>query len=240
VVAATVDLDLLRVSREPLEAQHLVGLEPLVQQAWERAALLVTQLGTTSEPDESEVLDAMCTWTALAAALPDAALAADLRAESLRALSATIDANPTILGCAFGLLYADGRIDGAELGRRLAGYLGAATTDATEGARFLRGVLRAARSACWQEATLVDALHACLAGLDEAAFLATLPHLRLAFSDLTPRECDRVAAAAAVRCGVAELPSLRLTTATATDLLIGARANALVEQVLARDGNHDG
>ncbi len=237
VVAAAVDLDLLRISREPLEAQQLTGLLPLVRQAWERAALLVTQLGTTPEEQETTVLDSLCTWTALSAALPDRELAAMQRTESLRALlGAGGDANPTLLGCAFGLLYDDGVIGGDELGRRLGGYLGAATSDATHGARFLRGVLRAARSACWQEASLVDALHGALAGLPEPAFLAALPHLRLAFADLTPRECDRVAAAAAVRCGVAQLPSLRMTRASAADLLLGARADALVADVLRRDG----
>src|SRR6202008_1030613 len=80
-----------------------------------------------------------------------------------------------------------------EVARRLAGYLGGTRQPPADGARFLRGLLRASRSVCWQVPAIVEALHRTLRELSEGDFVALLPHLRLAFADLTPRECDAVA-----------------------------------------------
>jgi hypothetical protein len=231
-----VDFDLLRVSREPLEAQSLTGLDEIVARAWERATYLVPTLAATSESDETAALDQLCTWSALAHALADPELAAMQRQEALELLARQSPANPTIVGAACGLLYDDGAVCGTALGQRLAGHLGASTGDATQGARFLRGVLRAARSACWQEPSVVDAVHATLRDLPEDVFLAALPHLRLAYSDLTPRECDLVARAAAARCGAELRLPLRVEKASEADVLRAARADRAVAEILARDG----
>jgi hypothetical protein len=236
VVAAAADLDLLRQSREPLEAHDLPGLDELVGRAWERAASLVATLAVTAEPAESKALDDLCTWSALALAHADQELATLLRRESLESLAGQVGANPTIIGCATGLLYGDGVVSGETVGRRLAGFLEAA--DATLGARFLRGLLRSARASCWLEPTIVDAVHRTLADLEEHAFVAALPHLRLAYSDLTPRECDLVAAASAARCGRAAPVTTTTVTATEQDLLLGTRANALVGELLAQWGRN--
>ena len=234
VVGAALSLDLLRVAREPLEAHDLPGVEDEIRAAWERAAGLVANLGTTSENDESVALDRLCAWSALVASLPDPVLAAQQRTEALQALVAG-GGNPVVLGAVAGLLYDDGELTGDELGRRLSGRLAGAGADPAEGARFLRGILRAARSACWREVSLLDAVHATLGSLPEAEFITVLPHLRLAFADLTPRECDRVAQAVAERTGmVAPLPE-RLPV-TEADVILGLRVDLLVGETLARDG----
>jgi hypothetical protein len=234
VVGAALSLDLLRVAREPLEAHDLPGVEQEIRAAWERAAGLVPALGATGENEEAATLDRLCAWSALVPALPDPDLAAGQRAESLRGLFRA-GGNPAVVGVAAGLLYDDGELAGEELGRQLAGRLGGACGDPSLGARFLRGILRAARSACWREAPVLDAVHATLLSLPEAEFIAVLPHLRLAFGDLTPRECDRVALAVAARTGDAA-PRFERLSASEADVLLGLRVDLLLGEALARDG----
>jgi hypothetical protein len=228
VMRAALELDLLRVSREPLEAHHLVGLEEAVRAAWERATGLVPGLTATAEEEEGAALDALCSWSALVASLPDPALAAQQRAQALQALAAA-EGNPVLLGAAAGLLFDDGDLPGAEIARRLAGRLAAG---GPPGARFLRGLLRTARSVCWREPGVVEAVHRTLRELSEPGFIESLPHLRLAFADLTPRECDRVAALVGAESG----PVLRAGEAvTEAALLLGLRVDRLVGEILGAD-----
>jgi hypothetical protein len=235
VARGVLELDLLRLSREPLEANHLVDLPEAVRRGWERAAALVSHLAATGDTDETDALDQLCAWSTLAPSLPDPDLAAAQRRESLEVLLGAPAANPTLLGAAAGLLFDDGALAGAELGRRLAGLLHGATGDPAAGARFLRGVLRAARAACWLEPSLLESVHATLRDLTDDTFVSSLPHLRLAFADLTPRECDRVAAAVAVLGGQARL-DVRPVSATEEDLLVALRADRLVRERLEADG----
>jgi hypothetical protein len=234
VAAATGELDVLRVSREPLEAHNLDGLHETVRLGWERAAVLVPQLGTTAEVEETAALDRLCAWSALAPSLPDAALAAGQRAEALRGLLGGRGGNPAVLGAAAGLLYDDGEVAGAELGQRLDGLLRGAG-DPSAGARFLRGLLRAARAACWLEPSLLASLHTTLREIDEETFITSLPHLRLAFADLTPRECDNVAALVAAMGGEARL-DLGAIAATERELMMALSVDRLVGERLAHDG----
>jgi hypothetical protein len=235
VAAAAGELDVLRVSREPLEAHDLEGLHETVRLGWERAASLVPQLGTIGEAEETAALDRLCAWSALAASLPDPELAAGQRAESLRGLLAPQGGNPALTGAAAGLLYDDGEMEGTEVGRRLDGLLRGAGGDPSAGARFLRGLLRAARAACWLEPSLLASMHTTLRDIDEQMFIGALPHLRLAFSDLTPRECDNVAALVAALGGEARL-DLGAVAASERELLLALSVDRLVGERLERDG----
>ncbi len=95
-------------------------------------------------------------------------------------------AQPAVVGAAAGVLYGEGRFSEDDLVRTTRGYLGAAG-DPRKGAAVLRGLLATAREAAWQASGLVRAVDEQFAAWDEAAFLAALPDLRLAFTGLTPR-----------------------------------------------------
>ena len=113
----------------------------------------------------------------------------------------------SVRGASVGLLYSAGRVSAPELATLLTGQF----TGASEPPRavaFLRGLLRAAREAAWQQPELLQALDAMLAGWDEATFIDVLPELRMAFADLTPRETDRVGEAVASLHGSAHLGNL--------------------------------
>jgi hypothetical protein len=236
VVSACESLDQLRAAREPLEAHHLTGLVDAVDRAWERGANLVTGLGATSQENEKQVLSALSTWSALAVSTSDASLSGMIHRDVLRALAAEPTGNLAMSGAADGLLYSSGAMTGEELGRRLAGLLAHATTDPSLGARYFTGLQRMARAACWLEAPVSDALQGALRDFNDDEFMAALPHLRLAFSDLTTQETDRLAAVAAEKCGVSRLLPFRGQAGSEHELMLGLRADKLVRDALVRFG----
>jgi hypothetical protein len=236
VVWSSEQMLLLDVSREPLEAHHLGGLREAANEAWYRAARLLFSLVSLSETDETETLDALCAWRAMADSLGDSPERHELRRDRLLALADEPDANPVAAGAACGLLYGDGSLEPEALGRRLGGYLGGTRQPAADGARFLRGVLRAARSVCWQVPEVVDALHQALRALPEDAFVALLPHLRLAFADLTPKECDAVAKAVGRLLGGQVLTPVLTREISEGQMVQAVRINARVREQLVSDG----
>jgi hypothetical protein len=227
---------LLGLSREPLEAHHLDGLEDAADRAWHRAARLIDGLATVDETDETAALDALCAWRAAADTLGDSPSRQELRSSHLLGLADRREANPVLRGAACGLLYGDGAMDADELGRRLSGCLGGTRKPPTDGARFLRGVLRAARSACWEVSEIADALTATLRDLSEDEFVTLLPDLRLAFSDLTPRECDATARFVETRLGHDVSTRRGHGQVTEGVMLRAVRINARVLAILHQDG----
>ncbi|HYT94452.1 MAG TPA: DUF5682 family protein, partial [Gemmataceae bacterium] len=105
--------------------------------------------------------------------------------------------------------------------------------------RFLRGLLRTTRSALWQVPDVLRSLHELLSEWEEEHFIRQLPNLRLAFADLTPRECDQVAREVAGQAGVATLKPVEATNFTSADMLQGAEVNRRVLEGLRRDGLED-
>jgi hypothetical protein len=236
VVRACEQLLLLEVSREPLEAHHLAGLMEGAEQAWYRAVRLLSSLPAVAEGDEREAMDAVCAWRAAADSLGETGEKAELRRAHLLALADTPDANAVVAGVACGLLYGDGVLEPSALAQRLTGYLGGTRQPPADGARFLRGVLRAARSVCWQVPEVAGALNLTLRTLSEDNFVALLPHLRLAFADLTPRECDAVAKVVAALVGGRGLLPTRAEDFSERHMLQAVQINARVLRQLTEDG----
>src|SRR5262249_27213516 len=111
------------------------------------------------------------------------ALVGELRRHHDRAL---------VRGAAAGLASTARPLSRDELARDVAGHL-ASSMPAAEAVAFVRGLFATARETVWQGVGLVEELDGRLSGWDQETFLRTLPDLRLAFADLTPRETDRVA-----------------------------------------------
>jgi hypothetical protein len=227
---------LLEVSREPLQAHHLEGLREGADQAWYRAARLVSSLAAVGDADEAEAMDALCEWRAAADTLGDSAERKGVRCDRLLALAESPGANVVLAGVACGLLYGDAALDPSAVARRLAGYLEGTRQPPEDGARFLRGLLRSARSVCWQVPEVVEALNRTLRALPEDQFVALMPHLRLAFADLTPRECDAVAHAVGGRVGGAAPTPVVSRTFTEDDVLRALAVDARVRERLVQDG----
>jgi hypothetical protein len=140
-------------------------------------------------------------------------------------------------GAACGLLYSAGQMRTEKLTGRLRQALDGAQRDASEGARFVRGLLRTARSVCWQVEQFVATLHTVITAASEDRFMHMLPTLRLAFADLTPRESEQVAVRAAARCGaaVANIAVVRGDVSAET-AAAGARVDAMTRELLEGNG----
>ena len=91
------------------------------------------------------------------------------------------------------MLYGADRLPESELLRALSGFLNSATVESGEQMGFLVGLLQTCRELAWRQPALVKAIEDLLGAWSEEEFIERLPHLRLAFADLTPRETDQVA-----------------------------------------------
>ena len=239
LVRAAELLLMLRVSREPLEAHRLGGLEDLAALAHDRACELIPALASTAEADEPATLDALLSLQQVALTLADQADRREARWAGLRELVGGTGGAAAVRGGALGLLFGDGRIGPDELVGHVRGHLLGPRAGGAEGAALLRGLLRTARSVLWSVPEVVAVLHEQLASWDEGRFIGLLPALRLAFADLTPRECDRVAEMVAALAG--EAPSLAPAPDefAESDLLRGVAVNRRVVEALALDGLED-
>jgi hypothetical protein len=239
LVRAAELLLVLHISREPLEAHHLSGPEDLAAIGYDRACYLIPALAGTAEGEESEVLDGLIALQQVALTLGDHPDRRDLRWARLRDLVGHPGGSAALRGGALGLLFGDGQLDAAELVEQFRGHLLSSRSGGGEGATFLRGLLRTARSALWTVPEVLASLHDQLSTWDEDHFIQLLPDLRLAFADLTPRECDRVAEAVASLAGESPLKVFDLDGFDESDLLRGVAVDRHVRDVLTSDSLED-
>lgn len=227
-------LIVLQSAREPLEAHHLEEVPQLAEQAYVRACYELSELAQLPEDDCEPALDALNTLVQSAGWLPDDW--ARLREAPLELLAQAPGAAPALRGGAAALLCGDGVWSSAQLVTALAGQLHSGSP--ARAASFLRGLLRCGRSLLWQVDELIGLLHEALRDWREDEFMAALPSLRLGLSDLTPRECHRLAERVAARAGV-PLQLSAVSGLTETDLLQGVALNAKLQERLRADGLED-
>jgi hypothetical protein len=236
LVTALEALLILLVSREPLEAHHLPGIAEVAASAYARACYLLPRLVTTPDPEETQTLDALNSLLQSVQALGDTPELRELRHHNLVALGNTIAGNAAFRGAACGLLFSDGQLPLDDLVARLRGHLLSPADQGREGPRFLRGLMRTARSVLWQSPEAIHSIHAVLRDWEEDHFVRQLPHLRLAFADLTPRECDQVAMLVSATMGAGDLKLDHRSDFSVADMLRGAEVNRRVMEGLKSDG----
>jgi hypothetical protein len=83
---------------------------------------------------------------------------------------------------------------------------------------------------------LVEAVEKLLQAWNDDEFIQRIPHLRMAFADLTPREADQVAGVVASLHGGEKLAVLHHPDISESDALAAARVNAVVKKALEEDG----
>lgn len=238
VARAFGQLMLLWQSREPLEASRLALLPKLMDTAYARACQL---LGSGAQfPDEQAHAVAngcMLMNSRLAADHDAAGLDPELFWQSLAGLlMATNTVPPLLRGATAGLLHSAGRLDVDAVVKAVQGALSPAVGDGARQVDFLAGLLKTARELAWREPRLQEAVETLFAQWDEAEFLHRLPHLRLAWSDLTPRETDQVAAQVAQRHGVEKSALTGTSSFSETEVLHALSVFARVEKALQEDG----
>ncbi len=237
VAQAFGQLMLLWQSREPLEAAKLDVLPELLRTSYIRACQLLS--GATRLPDDQAtafVDGVLILNSRLGLETEPHDLDAELFWQSLTTLLAQTTTPPLLRGASAGLLHTAGRIETREAMQAVQGALSPAVGDGARQVDFLAGLLKTARELAWREPRLLEAVESMFANWDDDEFLLRLPHLRLAWSDLTPRETDRVAAQVADRHGVDKRDVTRVSTFSENDVMHALNVFARVEQALEEDG----
>lgn len=241
LTGALSELILLWESREPLEAHQLIGIPKLIGASYERACYLAGDLATTPAEAARPTLEALIVLRDLlrSGARGESSLDADLLYRPLAKLLSEPNCPALLVGGAAGLLFGEGRLGEAELLRLMTGSLNASTAGSESQIGFLIGLLRACRELAWRLPALAEAVDKLLASWSEEEFLEKIPNLRLAFSDLTPREVDQVAEVVGGLHQGTKIGSLHHPDLGAEEMLAAARVNALVTKALLEDGLAD-
>lgn len=233
VADAVSTLALLWESREPLEARDIEALPQLLRAAYERALYLGRDLGG-APADADAVLQALSRLRETLVGQSGHALDPEPFWRLLADLQSTHDA-AVVRGGALGLRYSAGQIDDAGLSSAVQGHLRGMLPPA-EAVAYLRGLLQTAREAAWQQPALLEAIDERLSQWPDADFVANLPELRLAFSGMTPKETDRIAAAVAAHHGVGPLDLGVRYDLDEQDLVRHLDASAALRALLDADG----
>ena len=239
-VGAANQLLLLWQSREPLEAHSLAEVPALLRASYLRSCYLVAGLAQCPE----EALPATLNSLASVRELLEAASSTELLDEEVfweaaaKVLEVNNHAHPcysTICGAIGGLLFSAGRMDQTQLDELVVGYL-IGITDSQKRVGFLHGLLKTCREVAWQNRQLVQSLDKIIASWDEEEFIRSLPSLRLALADLTPRETDKVASGVAALYGKTDLGMLTEFRIGEGELEFNRRLTAVVLETLSKDG----
>ena len=231
-------LVLLWESREPLEAHRLTEIPKLIRNAYDRACYLLHNLADTPAEAANETLQSLIAIRDLlrSSASGNEGLDQSLFYEPLSKVFLQPKCPALLAGGVTGLLYGDGRMPEAELFKLLAGSLNAASSQAGDQIAFLIGLLRACRELAWRQPALVEAVEKLLQAWNEDEFIQRIPHLRMAFADLTPREADQVAGVVASLHGGEKVGTLHRPDISEAEALAAAHVNTVVKKALEDDG----
>jgi hypothetical protein len=228
---------LLWQGREPLDAGKLDLLPELLLTASTRACQLLSSAVQLPDEQAAPYVDGCLILNSRLGAQDDlTGLDASLFWQSLATLFSQTTTPPLLRGAAAGLLHTAAQIDTQTLMQAVQGALSPAVGDGARQVDFLAGLLKTARELAWHEHALLHAVEAMFAQWDDAEFLRRLPHLRLAWSDLTPRETDRVAAQVAEHHGTEKRDLTRASSFSEAEVLHALEVFARAEQSLAEDG----
>lgn len=234
-------LILLWESREPLEAHQLPEIPGLIKSAYDRACYLLHDLVNTPAEAAHDTLQAVIVVREIlhTKAASDEALDPALFFEPLRALLLDPKAPALLAGGAAGILHSADRLDEKELLQMLSGFLNSAAVQPGGQMEFLIGLLRTCRELAWRQPALVETVEKLMGAWSEEEFIERLPHLRLAFADLTPRETDQVAGVVAELHGGQKLGHLARPELSEAEMMAALRLNATVKKALELDGLGD-
>ena len=173
---------------------------PLRIQAFERLLFILPEIVNTPE-DRMAPLVSSLRELAMLTTGGDEAIERDRLAERLHM---AIDASPppVLAGALIAFASLIGALDDETTATRISAMLDGAFVDSSKAAAVLTGFLSVAPNTIVHNASVLAATDAFFDRIDEEAFLATLPELRLAFSQLAPGEIDRVAEQVALRHGL--------------------------------------
>ncbi len=236
---ALAQLFLLWKARPFLGVADRPEVEALVGAAYRRALVLADDLKDVREDRQPAVLKALVTLRQVAASASRETQTIDpelLDHVIDRALEEPLP--PLLTGAIIALAHRCGRIDTEEVAHRMQGQLSGTTLSAGDCVAALRGFLTVSPELLTRLPELVQAIDDVVSQLPDAQFIAELPHLRLAFASLNPRETDTLATALAERYGIAgvELLAKQPIGISEAQVAAGLTIDKTLLEMLAADG----
>ena len=145
---------------------------------------------------------------------------------------------PLLAGAIAGMAFLTGRIDGPALAARVRGEFGGAHVEPKDNVAAIGGLIAVSPDLLIRVPEVVRDLDQVVSGMEDRQFIAELPHLRLAFAALNPRETDAVAALVAECHGLeaAALPTRQVLGVSEADLAAGLDLDRRLRDSLKADG----
>ena len=173
-------------------------LKAMLLHAWNTSLFLLQQLHDLEDEANAAQVRDLVTQRLLArrlAAESDFELASAVADfyRHLRLYQRQYQNNALLSGAIDGLLFLDGQSELSELQQAIAARMQAGS-DALQAAQYFNGLMQAAPELLVHQPVLIDALDGQLQRWGEDEFIALLPSLRLAFSQLNPRQINQISA----------------------------------------------
>lgn len=201
----------------PMRAPKELDLSTTVHAAYNRLVFLCDELANTSEDQVGDRLEAIRTITEILRDAETAGIDPETLSEALARVTDHVE-NPVILGALLAVAVQSGLRPASDLPNAVAGRLTGVSLELEDRIGVLRGILHTAPLLLWHADELLTVVDDFLCALDETDFLDLLPHLRLAFTALNPRDTDRLAGELARIHGVQTGSLLKTPKATEADL----------------------
>jgi hypothetical protein len=229
---------LLDTAREPLESFRLANLNRLMVHCYQRACHLIDGLSNVPDDDVEASLDGLCSLRELVSQQTVHTFDRQLLVVALERLLQSGDPYPRgeIAGAAAGMLFSLGHMDEEQVCRVVQNHLDSACVDVGGACGAVRGLMTTARETFWRMPNLLTLIDSLFQDWDEDRFRVALPHLRLAFSQLTPKEIDAVAERVASLHEVSSLGNIHHPQISEEELHFGVALNRLMRQSLQEDG----
>jgi uncharacterized protein DUF5682 len=203
VSTALRNLLLLWCARPVLGLSGEARLGGILGACYRRAVFLLASIAATKPEQVAETAQALVAIRDIqesAAELPEID-----PAQFVDAIDALVDAElpPLLAGVVVALAVQFGRRPVTFLADRVAGALAGAAVEASDAAAPLAGLLMVSPALLHRTDEVVAAVDRAIGALDEARFVAVLPHLRAAFTVLAPGETEVLGGVIAARHGLA-------------------------------------
>lgn len=238
MASALSKLTLLMSAREPLEATRLDSLPDLVATCYRRACHLIDELVNVPDDQVDASLDGLCSMRELLSQVEDNHLDRELYVVALERLVAATNPFPRseVAGAAAGILHSLGRLDENGVCHIIENYLDSSMTDVGAACGAVRGLMMTGRESFWRMRGLLLKIDQLFENWEEDRFRVALPHLRLAFSQLSPKEVDLVAERVAALHDIEDLGNLHHPTVTEGDMQFGLEIDRLMRRSMLEDG----
>ena len=185
-------LTILKLSEGPLGIPEEMNIDEVLQGAYARLLYLCDDIAKTPNDMIDSRISALKLIVELLRGDGSGIFDKDLFEN---AIDRVADSQPPakVFGAILAICVQGGTRQTSELATALSGQFTGSVTSSEDRIDVLCGVLQTVPSLLWREPDILAHIDDFICDLDETDFLTLLPHLRHAFTDLNPRETDRLA-----------------------------------------------